>query len=410
MQTKKYLLLTFSIILFAGSLVTSYLLFQNNQKLYHAEKVYAEVNNIGYGLLNQNNWKTQISTIVEDEVNRAFLNDSVSRVVNRFILTKISEKLDANIPDFNLFGFSKEKIVNSFTEGEFVGSLVSGLSEVLGEAAVSIDLPSIISNVLNKTLGIVDQENGKLQSILDYYNLPDLISLNELLEQKIDFYASKEIFFSIITIILIVSLSLLSMYGLKKMRYNISFVFLTLIIFVSLVLGVFLPLINLDARIEQVSVSFLGKNIEFYNQVVFFQSKSIWGVVSVLFGQKNFQMIFVGILILLFSIIIPTFKLIASAVVVLTQTDNKFSAFLKNLGKWSMADVFTIALFMAYMGLNGIIKGNLAQLDGDYDTAIINTANYTHFRVGMLFFVIYTLLSITSSYFFKNSKTMQDVL
>jgi hypothetical protein len=404
MRPKKLLLLAFSIILFAGTLATAFLLFRNNQKIRETEEVYAKANNIGYGLLNENNWKNQVSAIIEDEVSKAFLNDSVTHVVSRFISKKISEKLDATIPNFNLLGFSKEKVVNSFSESRFMGSLVDDLSKMLGEVAVSVNLPSVMSNILTKTIGVINKDNDGLQKILKKYRQPDLPSLNKRLEQDIDFYANKETLYGSIAITLIICLSLLCMYGVKKMRYKTSFVVLTLTIFVSLVLGVYLPLINLDARIEHLSVSFLSNNIEFSNQIVFFQSKSIWGVIAVLFEQKSFQMILVGILILLFSILIPTFKLTASTIVVLKQTDNKFSAFLKDLGKWSMADVFTIALFMAYMGLNGIIKGSLDQLDGDYKDAIINTANYTRFRVGLLFFVLYTLLSIISSYFFRHRK------
>ena len=274
MQPKKFLLLAFSIILFAGALTTSFLLFWNNQKFRATEEVYAKANNLGYGLLNENNWKNQVSAIIEDEVSKAFLNDSVSHVVSRFISKKISEKLDATIPNFNLFGFSKEKVINSFSESQFMGSLVDDLSKVLGEVAVSVNLPSVISNILTKTIGVINKDNDGLQKILNKYRQPDLPSLNKRLEQDIDFYANKESLYSTIAITLIICLSLLSMYGLKKMKYKTSFVILTLTIFVSLVLGVYLPLINLDARIEHLSVSFLRNNIEFSNQIVFFQVRA----------------------------------------------------------------------------------------------------------------------------------------
>ena len=97
-----------------------------------------------------------------------------------------------------------------------MGSLVDDLSKVLGEVAVSVNLPSVISNILTKTIGVINKDNDGLQKILNKYRQPDLPSLNKRLEQDIDFYANKESLYSTIAITLIICLSLLSMYGLKN--------------------------------------------------------------------------------------------------------------------------------------------------------------------------------------------------
>ena len=64
------------------------------------------------------------------------------------------------------------------------------------------------------------------------------------------------------------------------------------------------------------------------------------------------------------------------------------------LGKWSMADVFVVALFMTYIGFYGLFNAQLQQLEQNKGGFAIETVNYTHLAPGALFFTAYCIMSI----------------
>ena len=64
------------------------------------------------------------------------------------------------------------------------------------------------------------------------------------------------------------------------------------------------------------------------------------------------------------------------------------------LGKWSMADVFVVALFMAYIGFYGLFDAQLNGIEQNRGGFAVETINYTHLAPGALFFTTYCILSI----------------
>ena len=108
----------------------------------------------------------------------------------------------------------------------------------------------------------------------------------------------------------------------------------------------------------------------------------------------------VGFLILLFSIILPFLKLILTTYYLFVEKAKK-SKFVKTvifyLGKWSMADVFVVAIFMAYIGFYGLLNSQLAGMASATDTVVIETVNYSKLSPGIIFFTLYCLFSILMS-------------
>ncbi len=174
-----------------------------------------------------------------------------------------------------------------------------------------------------------------------------------------------------------------------------------------LVLGIFLPMIAIDARISEITFQFLGEQIAFNNQVLFYRSKSIMEVVDLLFIQNRFDLIFVGFLILLFSVLFPLSKLISSVFYAFGKKFKekkliKFMVF--KTGKWSMADVFVIALFMAYLGFDGILSDQLNQLQYTSDTVNVISTNKSDLLFGFYAFTAFVLLSLCISQRIKKLK------
>ncbi len=113
------------------------------------------------------------------------------------------------------------------------------------------------------------------------------------------------------------------------------------------------------------------------------KTRSIWGTVKELFRTGND---FVGFLVMLFSIVIPVTKILLMLVgSYFYDSKNSRKAFLISsvISKWSMADVFVIAIIVAFMAANASNMGGLLNLEA-------------RFEFGFYFFLGYCTFSILS--------------
>ena len=118
---------------------------------------------------------------------------------------------------------------------------------------------------------------------------------------------------------------------------------------------------------------------------VFSKSRSIIGTVEELYKSGN---PLVAFLIALFSIVIPAVKLLLllySSLVARSASSQFADNFQKAIGKWSMADVFVIAIMVAYLA---------AVASKDMDELFTLEAE---FSTGFYYFLGYCLLSIFAS-------------
>jgi len=166
--------------------------------------------------------------------------------------------------------------------------------------------------------------------------------------------------------------------------------------------GLFSPMLEIAAAEHDLDIGdipinarVLGMNVQvevrqqFYGDMYFYyQSKSIVELIQLLFRQHNWL---VGSAILLFSVLFPIGKILSTYLLVLRpDTKNRvLSFFVEKSGKWSMADVFVVAVFLAYLAFSNIQAG-------------ISTQSST--LPGLFFFLIYCLLSITASTYYASAK------
>lgn len=166
---------------------------------------------------------------------------------------------------------------------------------------------------------------------------------------------------------------------------------LLVIAFVFLIPGLFTPLLEIGAYEKdlaipiEVDLGFIkvdATDIKFDGELYFYyQSKSIVELITLLL--KNGNMI-VGISILIFSVLIPLIKLFASFYMLMQKEvhHTKLKKWIAAIGKWSMADVFVAAVFLAFLAFNNMQTG----IQTDSNTLI-----------GLYFFLGYCILSISSS-------------
>lgn len=130
---------------------------------------------------------------------------------------------------------------------------------------------------------------------------------------------------------------------------------------------------NVDLKVSQ---KFDG------DMVFYYQSKSVVELVQVLFQQKNW---IVAIAIMAFSILFPLFKLLGTIGILYSDgiKNSKFvNFFVKYAGKWSMADVFVVSVFLAFLAFSNMQVG-------------IKTES--NILLGLYFFLAYCVLSMLSS-------------
>ena len=116
------------------------------------------------------------------------------------------------------------------------------------------------------------------------------------------------------------------------------------------------------------------------------KTRSIKGTVKELFRSGNG---FVGFLVMLFSIVIPVAKILLMLMgACFSDSKHSRKAFLISsvISKWSMADVFVIAIIVAFMAANASNMGGLLNLGA-------------RFEFGFYFFLGYCIFSILSMQF-----------
>jgi Paraquat-inducible protein A len=160
-------------------------------------------------------------------------------------------------------------------------------------------------------------------------------------------------------------------------------------------------MIEIDARISNISFSILDESVSFQDQVLFFKSKSIVEVVKLMLNPNKIDLLLVGILVLLFSVVFPFSKLISSAIYLYfpkshSNTIIQFLVF--KTGKWSMADVMVVAIFMSYIGFSGIISEQLKQIEHLAHNVDILTTNQSKLLIGFYAFTTFVILSLLTSH------------
>ncbi|WP_076542119.1 paraquat-inducible protein A [Shewanella sp. UCD-KL21] len=139
------------------------------------------------------------------------------------------------------------------------------------------------------------------------------------------------------------------------------------------------------------AVSMLGfDNIEGEVEV-FYKTRSIVDTVNELYQSNN---ILVAALVGLFSIVFPAMKLITMLLVnlpIFKPLQHGLMTFIGAIGKWSMADVFVVALIIVYMA------GNASAGMGELLTTT------AHFEIGFYYFSAYCVFSIASHWLMASS-------
>lgn len=122
--------------------------------------------------------------------------------------------------------------------------------------------------------------------------------------------------------------------------------------------------------------------------------------------------IFVALLILLFSICIPLIKTLLVSFAYFkrnTVLEAKIYEFVSKIGKWSMADVFIVAIFLAVLSTNHAETANNQELVifGFQMELMISSQTLSAVGQGFYYFVGYCLLSLLATQISFSSLTVK---
>jgi hypothetical protein len=369
-----------------------------------------ELNHIKYGLFNVDEWKKVLADILTKKIRELEVTKE-----NRPKMKRKIEKLLYQIVDELERGIREN---GGRTIGGFFQSLISsvvGVSDRMREqvpryADMTLDylndprnredlkdyLIKRLNEMADKTIGKMDYT--VYNAILAEYAAEDRTMCLANIDHQIGRVRVEELLY--ITLLSLCCVGLVIMILLQQNYGALELITMVGGATVLLLTGLSLPMIDIEATIASFSFTLVGEPVEFKDQVLFFQSKSILQVVWLLLKNGGAGLLLVALLVFSFSVLFPIAKLVASLITITRNTApthwlHRFLVF--KSGKWSMADVMVVAIFMSYIGFNGVINSQLTQLAAFSGNVEIFTTNNSVLQSGFYLFTGYCIIGLLLS-------------
>ncbi len=374
----------------------------------------AELNHIKYGLFSINQWKEKLAVIITDELNKLSLLKPNEKQLKKHIedqLDVLISKVDEQIKESNkgtTKGWIKQAFINALVDindikkgiPEYADAVIAELNNAQAERQLKTIVKKKTEQYFNKTFDV--QDVSYMTRVLIRLATSDIETARVKLKEEVAI--SKEKTYKETWLLITLTTLLFVLAGFSKRSLPPIYYFLLLFSLLGLlVTGITIPMIDMEAKLSEISFVLLNHPIKFTDQVLYFQTKSILDVFWIMIMHQDLQMKIVGILMITFSIVIPLLKMFFSSLYYYNYRNARESKwvqfFVFKSGKWSMSDVLVVAIFMAYVGFNGIITsqfGNISSFDQDI---VILTTNGTSLQPGFYIFLAYTILALFLSGF-----------
>ncbi len=410
----KLLKLFLPLLIIISSVIVCQQIISNSITNQKNKNYYAELNHVKYGLFSVDEWKRQITVILTEEINKLYLSRTNEQELRKHVevqLNRLIDLVDKKIRAGNagsVKGWVKQSFINTFVSLEDIKKGIPEYADAIIHEMTKSKTSDQIKTMLNKQLELYSsqtfdtQDRSQINRILLWTHSKDIesarINLNKAISDKENLIFYEAILLITLSVILF-ALSGFSKHPLAPARY----ILLVLSLIILLVPGVITPMIDLEAKVSLMSFVLMGHAIHFESQVLYFQSKSILDVFWIMITHKDIQMKFVGVLMITFSVLFPLLKITSTMGYYYNYHQARENPVIKffvlKSGKWSMADVMVVAIFMAYIGFNGIIASQFDQLKSFCKGMEILTTNGTSLQPGYYLFLTYTLLALFLSGF-----------
>ncbi len=379
------------------------------------------VNSISFGLLSVDEWRDNIVAVTKSSLQNFQLtpdqNEALKKEIEQ-LLNELVNKAVAKIqnPGKNI-GKKLEKLAfNIVVNEDKLHAQLPGYASLIVKELNKPESYSRLKNIVQIELDSLgsqtydlskNSEKMLLDSFFHKYQVADKPSFETLLVTQLEKIRKQTYYWAFAMLAGVILM--LGTWWLARDISGIHTPLYVMSIFSALMLlavGITTAIIQVDARISTMDFHMMGQIVDFKNQVLFYQSKSIVEVLQVLIQTGKIDTVIVGILILIFCILFPLVRLFSTGVYMVEKSrwaKNKtihFFAF--NSAKWNMSDVLVLAILMTYIGFNGIVNSTLSDLNMNNETITSVTTNNTSIQPGFIIFTGFVLFSFTLSYILKN--------
>lgn len=391
------------------------------------KKDYSELNNIQHGLLSVDAWSAHVKEIVNDQIDSFDFNDvqedtlkaQLNKILNSVITkanTMVNQKqtsIDKRIKKFAIKQFVDVDKVRAKVP-EFSETIIKELKKPSSRQRLKFLAKDKVQEFAEKTHDSLDSD-ANVVGLLAKYDVSTVAEFNGYIATKVSLLQQKtyNLTYGMVACLIFFLLLWLALRN-QTPLHKPFFVLSVILGLITLVIGLMAPMIEIDARIKELNFLLVGKPLVFNDQVIFYQSKSILDVVHILIATGKADSIFVGTLILIFSVIFPITKLICTEVYLLgnekMRANKLLNFFAFKSGKWSMADVMVVAIFMAYIGFKGILDSQMDHLNVKTKNLATIATNETSLQPGVILFVWYVIFGLVLGAILKKITLKEKIL
>jgi len=387
----------------------------------------AEISHVRYGLLNADRWVEKLVPILNARIDtldlsggQANLRPTVENALYH-LLDDVKEKMSAKAAPSaggglgGLLGSGGSMMANMMIGAlrphvpEYASIVLAELGRPENREALKRYIRATLADGAKTTFGSVDMR--WYSWILQEHGCADGAACRQKLDEEIHAADSRIArYYLAVLAASALGFALIAL-GTPVLKRS-GVVVLLLFCVVLLVGGVLTPMIEVEAKISNLSLTFLGQPIQFSGQVLYFQSKSVLEVFRTLITMGQPEMWIVGVLVLMFSVVFPTLKVFTLAFCLYRPAwlkQNRLVRFFAlESSKWSMADVMALAIFMAFVAFNGLIGNVMGHLQAAGTELTIPT-NSSKILPGYYLFIGFCLASLLLSKKLEHGiRTVQD--
>jgi hypothetical protein len=422
---KKFGLANFILIIVLGALLCGEAYFGYHLQVLSTQREqlkedFSTINNITFGLFSVNQWRDKMAAIIDNKVS----DFSITPAQKRAMLAQVEQQLngmvhktfaDINKPQKTFFGRIKKIAVDKFVDTNKVLAQVPVFSKIIVDKVSSPASTQRLKNIATGTIIKLEQQtydstqtasNAVIRYMNNKYHVVNDSEFDNQINSRLITIQKRtyNYLYAMFGCVLVA----LGLWGIMRNQVHLHTTLFFMSLLFALVLlsvGITSSIIEVDALLKTFNLTLAGQNLSFGDQVLFFQSKSILGVVEVLIRQPKPDSVLVGALILLFVVILPVLRIVARGIHILSGkelAENKVVKYVAfEAGKWDMADVMVVGILMTYIGLNGILRSQLSNLEMHNSFISTSTLNETTLQPGYFVFVGYVVFAIILSAILK---------
>jgi Paraquat-inducible protein A len=330
----------------------------------------AEITHARYGILSADEWRAIIGPILNAQVDKLDLktqSKSLRPMVERSLYALLDNiKTQMTSPPkgkaTGIPGGGNAMFVNMIIAAlrphvpEYTTVVMAELAKPQTQESFKNSIRDVLDDAVKNTFSSTDMTT--YNAILKRYGCASGAVCEEALGQQIA-EADRKMTRDYLIVLASAALAFIVLMAGRRTLSRGAVLVLMLFCLAMLAGGVLSPMLEVEVRVTKLDVTLLGTPIEFRDQSLYYRSKTVLEVCQTLIQMGRPEMMLVGVLVILFSVVFPALKMLALGACLfrpsLLRTNRLVKLLAFELSKWSMADVMVLAIFMSFVAFNGVI-------------------------------------------------------